>query len=325
MILRQLLSSRALQNTFLSGLLGLLASLFGLNPGICDDGVIVSTEGQATGVAEVSAALTAEPPSDDAVEKQVTLTDVLKTAKAALQQFDQQVSDYTCLLIKRERIDQVLHDHQYIWMKVRERQKVDQELVTPLSIYARFLKPPSLAGREVLFVENQRNGFFLTRRGGPRFPNMTLLINPTSPLARRESRYPIHQAGLRSMLRELVTRLQAEEQEGTALLRLSHDATFEGKACTRFEVMQTERRADSDYMIARVLMEDESQIPVYFASYDWPASPEGRPVLQEEYMFTRMSLNPGLTDKDFQRDNEEYKFSAKVETREEAETATGPK
>src|SRR5690242_14642382 len=67
------------------------------------------------------------------------------------------VRDFTCRLVKRERIDGFLQDYQFIDMRVREALH-DQTPQVPLSIHLSFLGPSRVAGRQVLFVEGQNDG-----------------------------------------------------------------------------------------------------------------------------------------------------------------------
>lgn len=250
----------------------------------------------------------AEAAEDAAVTRR-KLAPFLAAAETALKRFDSEIEGYTCLLIKRERIKDALSEHQYLWMKVREPRREGEQLTTPQSIYIRYLKPSHLAGREILYVENQLNGRVLARKGGRRLPNLTMPIRPDSTLAMAQSRQPISKAGIRSLLEDLVRSMRAELVDSDCVLNEYKSAKMSGRPCRHFEVRQQVRKPGLDYQLARVLLDEELRLPVYFASYAWADQPGDDPVLQEEYMFTRLKLNPKLTDHDFHRDNPEYKFS----------------
>lgn len=246
--------------------------------------------------------------AEDAAVTRRKLAPFLAAAETALKRFDSEIEGYTCLLIKRERIKDALSEHQYLWMKVREPRREGEQLTTPQSIYIRYLKPSYLAGREILYVENERNGKVLARKGGRRLPNLTMPIRPDSTLAMAQSRQPISKAGIRSLLEELVHSMRAELVDSDCVLNEYKSAKMSGRPCRHFEVRQQVRKPGLDYQLARVLLDEELRLPVYFASYAWADQPGDDPVLQEEYMFTRLTLNPKLTDHDFHRDNPEYKF-----------------
>ena len=61
----------------------------------------------------------------------------------------QKIQDYSATLAKRERIGGKLLDYEYMFIKLRQK---------PFSVYMHFLGPPSLKGREVIYVQGQNNG-----------------------------------------------------------------------------------------------------------------------------------------------------------------------
>jgi hypothetical protein len=70
-----------------------------------------------------------------------------------------------------------------------------------------------------------------------------------------------------------------------------------------------ERKPESGFMRARVFVDNEYRVPVFYAAYDWPKEEGGKPVLLELYAYRRVKLNVGLTDKDFDPTNPDYNFS----------------
>ena len=58
-----------------------------------------------------------------------------------------------------------------------------------------------------------------------------------------------------------------------------------------------------------VFVDDEERFPVAYASFYWPDEPGGKPRLLEEYIYTDIKVNVGLTDADFDRDNPDYGFT----------------
>jgi hypothetical protein len=69
------------------------------------------------------------------------LAPTVRMAKAVLAEIEQSVQDYSCRLVKRERIGDVLGDQQFIYTKVRH---------SPFSVYMYFLGPEDVKGREAL-------------------------------------------------------------------------------------------------------------------------------------------------------------------------------
>jgi outer membrane lipoprotein-sorting protein len=54
-------------------------------------------------------------------------------------------------------------------------------------------------------------------------------------------------------------------------------------------------------------LDTERLIPLRYAAYLWPEK-DGEPVLEEEYTYLNVQLNVGLTDADFDPENENYHF-----------------
>ncbi|MEM9364621.1 MAG: DUF1571 domain-containing protein [Planctomycetota bacterium] len=250
------------------------------------------------------------------------LVPILARARLALARFDSDIRDYTCLLIKRETIEGKLTPRQALRLKIREPRSNTPEgkdaetpSIAPLNppsvaaaAYAKFLKPSSVAGREVLFVDGQMRNRMLVRRGGPRLPNLTLKVKLDSPFAAKESNHTIANTGFRFLLRELVKRLETEVERERCEVRFYADAAIGKRACDHIEVRQPKRAPDLDYQLARVYVDREWNLPLYFSSYGWPVEGEEKPVLIEEYAFTQVQLNAGLTAADFDRGNPDYRF-----------------
>jgi len=251
-----------------------------------------------------------------------SLQPLIKLAQQAKRLFETNVDAYTCLLVKRETLDGQLESTKYIRLKIRERRTDGDRLVRPQAIYGRFLKPNSVAGREILYVENERGGDVLVRRGGPRLPNITLEISPTGRLARQESNYSIVQTGIRPMVEQILVRMESQLDPKNLKIRYFADAKVDGRPCQHVEVTQLERTPDSTYQIAKVYIDEEFKLPVYFASYAWPEQPDGKPILQEQYAVTKIDLNAQLTDLDFDRTHPEYRFRHEDEDEDENETAS---
>lgn len=232
------------------------------------------------------------------------LAPVLAYARTGYRRIERDVQDYTCLLTRRERVAGKLNGYQHLFVKMRH-QRNDE----PLSIYLRFLNPTDVKGREVLYVEGQMNNDILVRRGGTRLPNMTLQLDPAGRLAMEENRYPITEIGVKQMVLRIIEVLEEDLADNEVQVKYYKNAKLNGRDCTHFEVVHPFRREGIRYHKARVFVDNELQLPVYFASYDWPKEQGGNPLLFEEYVYSDIRLNIGLTDRDFERSNPEYGFS----------------
>lgn len=236
------------------------------------------------------------------------LMPVIRLAQERLNQFNAQVRDYTGILVKRERLEGVLSDYEYLYTKVREEQRHDGQVVVPFSVYVRFLAPAEVAGREVVYVEGRNKGKMIVRRGGDRFAFVTTSLDPRSDLALQESRYPITEAGIRNMTERLLAVAREDLKHDECEARIVPGAKLDGRPCTFIEVKHPVRRDYFRYHVAQVFIDDELQVLSRYASYDWPKQPGGPPVLLEEYTFRDIKLNVGLTDADFDFRNPQYGF-----------------
>jgi hypothetical protein len=49
-------------------------------------------------------------------------------------------------------------------------------------------------------------------------------------------------------------------------------------------------------------------LPIKYASYSWPTKDGEEPLLEEEYQYNDLVLNPDLTDIDFDTENPKYRY-----------------
>ncbi|QDU95558.1 DUF1571 domain-containing protein [Lignipirellula cremea] len=235
------------------------------------------------------------------------LTPVLRFAYRRLAALEVDIRDFTCTLIKRERINGELSGYQYIDLKVRTRQE-EANGVTPLSVYARFTKPASVAGREVLFVENKNEGKVLARRGGTRLSYVTTSVEPDGPLALRDSRNPITEVGICNLIRRLIERAESDIQHDEVHVAYYKDSRINDRPCTQIVVTHPVPRDYFLFSRAEIFIDNEMNIPVRYVAYTWPTQPGGPELLQEEFTYTNLQLNVGLADADFSAENPAYMF-----------------
>ena len=74
------------------------------------------------------------------------LMPVVRMATEGYRQVRGTVRDYTCIMVRRERVNGRLGPHEFIAAKVRHRQVQDGQVIVPFSVYLKFLKPASVAG-----------------------------------------------------------------------------------------------------------------------------------------------------------------------------------
>ena len=236
------------------------------------------------------------------------LDPAIQLAHQSLRHSQANIKDYTAILIKREQIDGTLCEYEYMSAKVRNRAVVNGRIETPMSVYLKFLKPTSMAGREVLYVENANEGKMVAHEGGMKRMLGTHALDPTGWLAMKGQRYPITDIGIDNLLVKLVERGERDKKHGTCRVEFIQGAKVSGRACRVIQVTHPEKVGPFDFHIAQIFMDEELQVPVRYAAYDWPTSAGGEPQVIEEYTYQNIKVNVGLTDADFDQANPDYAF-----------------
>lgn len=231
------------------------------------------------------------------------LTPALNLARATQNYVLRSVGDFTCILVKRERIDGKLMLHQYLQMKVRHEVTSSRAVVTPYSVYVRYLNPKRVRGREVLYITGWNDGKLRARKGGGRFSYVQVNVDPTSDAALRESLHPITEIGISSLIRRLVERIEddmiADPTGKNTQVQFFQNAKVSGRECTHIRVRHPVAQPGLTFFLADVYVDDQLHVPIRIEGYDWPESDSSKPALLEEYTFTDLRLNVGLTDADF--------------------------
>ncbi|MDF1843854.1 MAG: DUF1571 domain-containing protein [Rubripirellula sp.] len=230
------------------------------------------------------------------------LTDVLAYAKSRSDYLKANIQDYTGRLIKRERINGKLQSYQFIDVKMRCEQTLDNEVV-PMAVFMRFLAPRNLKDRRILYVDGQNNNRMLVRKGGVSLQNVRLKIDPNGANARRESKYPVTDIGFNMMIDQLCSRAKqdmANDPTGENT-RVTHfrAAKVGDRVCTRIQVVHPERGEGIEFHEANLYVDDELQLPIRLTVHGWPEKPADDKPLIEEYTYTKLRVNVGLSDAEF--------------------------
>jgi hypothetical protein len=238
------------------------------------------------------------------------LDPALEIANRALEIIRNDISDYTCTLVKRERIKGTLLDHEYMFAKVRNPKVRDGREAAKLSVYLYFLKPEDVKGREVLYIDGDNNGKLIAKEGGIKGRVLpSVWLKPDSILAMNGNLHPITEIGLENLVIKLIERADREKKAGGECeVKFMKDAKINGRVCTLLQVMHPVKREQFDFYLAQVFIDDELQIPIRYAAYGWPEKEGAQPPVLEEYTYLNLKLNVGLTDADFDHNNPNYRF-----------------
>jgi hypothetical protein len=241
------------------------------------------------------------PPSDQPAQH--PLEPAVQMAKSAMINIRNNIHDYSCTIIKHERIGGKLADQEFMYLKVRHE---------PFSVYMYFLGPEKLRGQEVIYVEGRNNGNLLGHGVGIRKLAGTVPLQPTGAMAMQGQRYPITEIGMLNLTKRLLEVAEMDKQYGECDVKFYRNAKIntgkEKRTVTCIQVVHPIPRKQFRFNLARVYVDDELNLPIRYESYDWPERPGGPPVLLEEYTYTDIKINNGFTDFDFDTNNPQYNF-----------------
>lgn len=235
------------------------------------------------------------------------LDPAIRMAYDGLAHMQRQINDYTATLVKRERIDGVLGDEEYMNVKVRNARTLPGVGQVPFSIYICFTQPESFKGREVIWVEGSNDNKLIAHDTGLIRGQFRVSLDPEGGMAMRGNRYPIYEAGIENLVVKLIEKAERDREAGHCHVAF-YNSRVEGRDCTMIEVRHDERRSPYDFHLAKVYIDKELGVPIRYAAYSWPTRANGEPILEEEYTYVNIRLNVGLTNRDFDPDNPAYAF-----------------
>ena len=241
----------------------------------------------------------------DPAKAEHPLDPALEIAREGLKQLRTDVRDYSCTLVKQERVGGVLNEQEYMYTEIRNRQVQNDQVVVPFSVYMYFLKPEKCKGREVIYVEGRNNNKLVAHEANFLKTFGAVWLDPNGPIAMRGNLYPITDVGVETLILKLLEKGERDRQRGEVQVEFVRNAKLNGRVCTVLQVTHPERRPYFDFHIAQIFIDDEINFPVRYVAYSWPSQPGGKPELIESYTYLNLKLNVGLTDDDF---NHEKKF-----------------
>jgi len=248
-------------------------------------------------------------PSDAASAANHPLDKAITLATEGLAKMRASISDYSAILVKRERVNGVVSPPSYMRVKVRCPRQTEAG-DCPFSVYMKFLKPRKSAGREVIWVEGRDDNKLCVHETGL-MGMKRFYLDPDGWLAMQSNRYPVYEVGIENLMVKLIERAQRDKDAGMCQVQYRDGVEFMKRKCSLIELKHDERRPPYDFHKAQVFIDDELNLPIRFVSYDWPAGPGAEPQLIEEYTYAKIAINQGFTDLDFSPDNPAYKYPAR--------------
>ncbi len=210
------------------------------------------------------------------------------------------LKDYSAIMVKRERVNGKVGEHEYIFTKIRTK---------PFSVYLYFLAPAGLKGQEVIFVDGQNDGKMWAHTTGVKDKLFgTVSLKPDGMLAMQGQRYPLTEIGLLNMVRRLIEVGEQDMNYGECETKFIPKTKINDRSCTCIQVVHPVPRRNFLFHVARIFVDEEYNVPVRYESHDWPKEPGGTPELIEEYTYLNLKFNNGFTDADFDIRNPNYHF-----------------
>jgi hypothetical protein len=184
------------------------------------------------------------------------------------------VDDYTCVLLRRERVGGRLLPEEVVLMKARRE---------PYSVYLCWAGPRPVAGQEACYVAGRHGGKMRVRGPGLLRAVGFVSLDTKDPRGREFSNHTITEAGVGPLIERLGREWEAARVR-TPRVR-DTDADFDGRPCRRVEVAGDARRTVAYF-------DRETHLPVRVEWYDGDE-------LTEADGYTKMRLNVRLRDADF--------------------------
>jgi hypothetical protein len=94
------------------------------------------------------------------------LLPALRYAYERYEYLNRDVRDYVCNVFIRERIKGRLRRVEAAAAKVRHRRQSAGGMITPFGVYLRYLRPRSIKGREILYVDKKYHDRMIVTLGG---------------------------------------------------------------------------------------------------------------------------------------------------------------
>ena len=247
----------------------------------------------------------------DTIENGHPLLPVLRMAMDVQKTIRNNVTGYTATLKKRERVGGVVRDYEYLFVKVRhEQQDSSGKPIVPFSVYTRFLAPEKYKGREAIYIAGKNNGKMIAHesRNGPIKKLLpSIWLSPDGKIAMHGNRYPITKIGIDNLIAELIVKGR-REMDASPVKVSTLSAKVDNRPCQCLQVIHPQRKPPFEAYRIRIFIDKELNIPIRFAAWDWPTAEDEEPEVIEEYTYSSLKINPGLTDADFDWNSQEYGF-----------------
>lgn len=249
------------------------------------------------------------PSAAQSAADQMSSMDTLKFCTLMLKdgaRLMESVGNYTVVFNKEERINGDLLEPQSIDMKVQHKPH--------FAVYMKWRVGDR--GRQVLYSDEYEDGSMVVKFGGLKRILPALKIDPNCANAKAESRYPVTEAGVLGMIRQLLVHREQDLKRGhgVSCVRLP-DQELDQRKCYSFLIEYEDQKFSKTYRKTLVNIDARYHIPMLVRNFTWATDAENlseaeldQSTLIENYSFSGVNLESELVAIDFSRENPRYRM-----------------
>ncbi len=203
------------------------------------------------------------------------------------------VHDYTTTMLSVDRVKETLEPEHQVLLKFQR----------PFKVYMRWLDGPG-KGREGLYIAGANDGKFILAEPEGIAKFFVARLDPSDPRVLERSRHPVTDVGIGRLLEIVGDNTRRAVREKVPRVHDRGLAEVAGRRVRQVEVVLPKDPGAGYYGYRITLSFDEQHhLPIRVVVYDWSDR------LVEDYTYSRLVLNPGLTASDFDIANPDYGFS----------------
>jgi len=203
------------------------------------------------------------------------------------------IKDYTCILYKQERLGKKLQDVEKILLKYREK---------PKSMYMKWLDGP-WTGRELVYNEALLGAGRVRVREKGTLGLIAVTIPVDWEIAKRGSNHPCTEIGMKYLLFMIENDYRKGIARGELVRKNYGMVEVDGRQVFKIESILP-KDSSKGYYCYRMMhyIDFMRSLEIKAEIYRWDDQ------LYESYLYTQIKLNTGLTDRDFDPKNPDYRL-----------------
>lgn len=222
--------------------------------------------------------------------------------------FIENIDNYQVAFDKRERINgDISEEVETMDLKVRHS--------PAFSIYMKWKNGDT--GRQLLYNDEYDDKQMVVKLGGLKGRILPALkLDPMGAEAKAGARYPVTEAGLLGMIRQMIMHRENDLAHGHGIecRRLANEV-FDERECYCFKYEYSAPEFNRLYRKSIVLMDTRYHIPLKVVNYTWSENAEGMTPEQldemtiiEDYAFRNLDMSTKLANEVFSRNNPSYRM-----------------